>query len=187
MRTNSFLLILILFFSSCSEEKKKHVDKRPVMNKKMKEDLLVTNKEWFIQEQAEIDNYVMRHNWKMTTTGTGIRYLIYSPADTLKNPLAKAGQYAVVNFEVRLLENDSLCFSSEDASEWFLIEMDNVESGLHEAIQYLRVGDKAKIILPSYLAYGLMGDRETIPPQSPVLYDIQLIELATKEEIKKRM
>jgi FKBP-type peptidyl-prolyl cis-trans isomerase len=64
--------------------------------------------------------------------------------------------------------------------------MDNVENGLHEAIQYLRVGDKAKIILPSYLAHGLTGDSDKIPPMASVLYDIELVEITTKDEMRKR-
>lgn len=179
----SFLLILLI---SCSEEKKEVKKKDPEITKEMKEDLMVTNKEWFIQEQANIDNYVNRRQWKMEKTGTGIRYIIYEDADTLNNPKALPGQVAVVNFEVRLLENDSLCYESHDNSQWFLIEMDNVENGLHEAIQYLRKGDKAKIILPSYLAHGLSGDMDKIPPMSPVLYDIELVELTSREEIRKR-
>lgn len=186
MRTDLLVLILTLFLFSCSEEKKKNVPKEPVMDKEMKENLMETNKEWFIQEQAEIDNYVNRVQWNMIKTGTGIRYIIYKPADTLKNPKAKPGQIAVINFEIRTLESDSICYESKDASQWFLIEMDNVENGLHEAIQYLRAGDKAKIILPSYLAHGLSGDMDKIPPLTPVLYDIELVELVSKEEIRKR-
>lgn len=186
MRNSFFLLLSILILHSCSEEKKSNQPKEMLIDKEMKEDLIVANKEWFIQEQADIDNYVTRHKWEMIKTGTGIRYAIYQKADTTKNPLAIPGQVAVVNFEVRLLENDSLCYESHDSSQWFLIEMDNVENGLHEAIQYLRVGDKAKIILPSYLAHGLTGDSDKIPPMSSVLYDIELVEITTKDEMRKR-
>jgi FKBP-type peptidyl-prolyl cis-trans isomerase len=181
-----FIGLFVLPVISCSEEKKEIKKKDPEITKEMKEDLIVTNKEWFIQEQANIDNYINRRQWKMEKTGTGIRYIIYKAADTVNNPAALPGQVAVVNFEVRLLENDSLCYESHDNSQWFLIEMDNVENGLHEAIQYLRKGDKAKIILPSYLAHGLAGDFDKIPPMSPVLYDIELVELTSKEEIRKR-
>jgi FKBP-type peptidyl-prolyl cis-trans isomerase len=186
MKYNLLFFLSLIVLHSCSEEKKANLPKEPVMDKEMKEDLLVTNKEWFIQEQADIDNFVNRHRWNMIKTGTGIRYVVYKKADTINNPLAVPGQIAVVNFEVRLLENDSLCYESHDSSQWFLIEMDNVENGLHEAIQYLRKGDKSKIILPSYLAHGLSGDLDKIPPLTPVLYDIELVDITTKEEIRKR-
>ncbi len=186
--SGKYILLTLLSFTlfSCGEEEKKTTAKKPIVYKDIKEDLMDTNKEWFIQEKEEIDNFIRRRQWDVVTTGTGIRYAIYKKADTVNNPKATPGQVAILNFEVRLLENDSLCYESKDGSEWFLVEMDNIESGLHEAIQYLREGDKAKIILPSYLAHGLMGDMDRIPPQTPVLYDIELLELTTKEEIRKR-
>jgi FKBP-type peptidyl-prolyl cis-trans isomerase len=55
--------------------------------------------------------------------------------------------------------------------------MDNVESGLHEGITYMRKGEKAKIILSSNLAYGLVGDMDKIPPQSPLVYDVELVDI----------
>jgi FKBP-type peptidyl-prolyl cis-trans isomerase len=50
----------------------------------------------------------------------------------------------------------------------------------------MRKGDIAKIILPSYLAHGLTGDSDKIPPMSTVLYNIELVDLTTKEEIRKK-
>lgn len=182
---NTLPILFSLLLFSCGEEEKS-IETKPVIYKDIKEDLMDTNKEWFIQEKEEIDNFVRRRQWDIITTGTGIRYVIYKKADSINNPTAVPGQVAILNFEVRILENDSLCYESKDGSEWFLVEMDNIESGLHEAIQYLRPGDKAKIILPSYLAHGLMGDMDMIPPQTPVLYDIELLELTSKEEIRKR-
>jgi FKBP-type peptidyl-prolyl cis-trans isomerase len=46
----------------------------------------------------------------------------------------------------------------------------------------LAQGGKAKFILPSHLAYGLTGDQDKIPPQSPVVYDIELIEIEKNEK-----
>ena len=38
----------------------------------------------------------------------------------------------------------------------------------------MSIGDQAKLILPSHLAHGLLGDLDKIPPQSILLIDIQL-------------
>jgi FKBP-type peptidyl-prolyl cis-trans isomerase len=41
----------------------------------------------------------------------------------------------------------------------------------------MKKGDQAKLILPSYLAHGLLGDRQKIPPQSVLFIDLELVEL----------
>jgi len=37
-------------------------------------------------------------------------------------------------------------------------------------------GAKAKFILPSHLAHGLLGDENKIPSNATVIYDIELLD-----------
>ena len=58
------------------------------------------------------------------------------------------------------------------------LKMNLTNSGLRYMIYKNGVGrDKAKAILPSHLAHGLLGDRENIPPQSILYLDVELIDL----------
>ena len=41
----------------------------------------------------------------------------------------------------------------------------------------MREGDKAKLIVPSHLAHGLVGDFDKIPPLTPIVVDIQLYKI----------
>ena len=59
--------------------------------------------------------------------------------------------------------------------------MDNVESGLHEAIQHLSPGDSAVIVIPSYRAHGLIGDQDKVPMRSSVVYRIGLVSVTPDE------
>ena len=59
----------------------------------------------------------------------------------------------------------------------FIVEMDNIESGLHEAITYFKKGEKGFVVLPHYLAHGLIGNMDKIPPLSPVLYKLELLDV----------
>ena len=58
--------------------------------------------------------------------------------------------------------------------------MDNIESGLHEAISYFKKGENGVVILPHYLAHGLLGNMDKIPPLSAVLYNIEVIDVKRK-------
>jgi FKBP-type peptidyl-prolyl cis-trans isomerase len=51
---------------------------------------------------------------------------------------------------------------------------DDIESGIHKGLQYLKRGDKAILLIPSPLAHGLLGDMKKIPPQMPIVYEVQL-------------
>ena len=169
MQILSSVFLFFLFISGCGGSKKPDKDPATVDEK-----LMNANKIYVKQESDEIDQYVKHKDWKMTTTGTGLRYMIYVNGTGEK---ATTGKYAKVNFKINLMDG-TVCYTSEKTGpKSFLIGQDAVESGLHEGILLMKVGDKALFILPSHLAHGFTGDENKIPPKSSVVYDIELLEL----------
>lgn len=58
---------------------------------------------------------------------------------------------------------------------------DQLVKGLNYVIRRLKVGQNAKIILPSRLAFGEKGScNGTIPPFTPLVYDIKINNIKTK-------
>lgn len=168
----AFIILITCYIASCDSRNAASV--KSVNYDSLREPLINANKLSVKRESDEIDQYVKFKGWNVVTTGTGIRYMIYKHGD---GALASTGKQAEISYKVSLL-NGTLCYTSEkNGPRQFLIGEDHVESGLHEAIMYMHVGDKAMIILPSHLAFGLSGDNNKIPPRASVLYDIELLSL----------
>jgi len=90
---------------------------------------------------------------------------------------AVKGKKATIRYEVRLI-NGNLCYSSaQQGPKEFTIGHSGIEVGTEEGILLMHVGDRAKFIVPSHLAFGLLGDQDKIPPQSTLIYDIELLKL----------
>ncbi len=160
MNRGIFFFAMLLLFS-CQ-------DKKPTLQineNKLKEPLIEMNKSKVRMENEQIDNFVNRYGWPVTKTGTGLRYYVYEKGD---GDSARANMVATIDYAITLLTGDTAYTSAETGPQEFLIDMDNVESGLHEGIQLLRVGDRAKLILPSYLAHGLVGDSKKYPHDPPL-------------------
>jgi FKBP-type peptidyl-prolyl cis-trans isomerase len=49
--------------------------------------------------------------------------------------------------------------------------------GLQTALGVMRRGEIAKIILPSQLAYGELGSGTIVPPYSPLLYEVEIVDV----------
>lgn len=164
--------VLCLVIASCGSgdaEKKKEIN--PSL---FKEQLVKVNKYELEKETDEINQYIKRNGWEMKSTGTGLRYLQLKKGEGSK-PLS--GDFVKVNYKISLLDG-TLCYSSDkNGAQEFKVEQDNVESGVHEAILLMQVGEKAKFILPSYMAHGLHGDENKIPPLSAIIVDIELLEI----------
>ncbi len=165
-------LVLIVLFA-CKNEEANMVVSDPNWTKDESIDMNAT---FSAEENEEIDLFLRTHNdWKMTETGTGLRYMIYE--DSVGGDSVHIGEQVSVDFEISLL-NGEVCYTSEEGKpEQFIVEKSDIESGLHEGVKYMTVGDRAKFILPSHTAHGLIGDTEKIPPLSPVIYDIKLLKV----------
>ena len=176
--------ILPLFLFSCENEKlNRNLDTYETPNKNNTEssyeNSIIMNQLWIKNELYYIERYCQRHNLPVIKTETEISYYIYHAGS---GKYAESGNLVTIDYEVRLLDSDTtLCYTSTDTGPiQFLVEMDNIESGIHEAITYMKSGDKAYIILPHFLAHGLIGNMDKVPPLSPLLYNISLLDVQEK-------
>ena len=173
-------LVLLLTLLSC---KTKHEGDIPMPKdfnypKELTQDeSIALSRFWTSDEAYKIKRFVERNGWDAFKSESGLYCAVYNKKPNARK--AQAGDIAVVNFKVRLIDADTtLCYASEYGKpQEILIEMDNVEAGLHEALTYLREGEFAYVILPHYLAHGLAGDLDKIPPLSPVLYELDLVAI----------
>tara|TARA_Y100000588_G_scaffold85773_1_gene91087 strand:- start:3789 stop:4376 length:588 start_codon:yes stop_codon:yes gene_type:complete len=49
--------------------------------------------------------------------------------------------------------------------------------GFSEGLQHIRMGGKARLYIPSYLGYGKKGSGETIPPDSTLVFEIEVLDV----------
>lgn len=163
-----FSIAVLIQFVACSnpEEVNKEI-KLP-----SKQESSEMNKTWIEEEHYQIDQYIKRQGWDVKETGTGLRYIIYKEGDGEK---VEPGMRAMIDFKISLLDGTECYSTSESGPVPFTVEHDFVESGLHEGILLMKVGDQAKLIIPSYLAHGLAGDLNKIPTLATIIYDIKLL------------
>jgi FKBP-type peptidyl-prolyl cis-trans isomerase FkpA len=163
--------IVVVFTFSCGNEPQ---PTQSTGNISMNDSLVKYNKAIAKTENQEIEDFIQRYGWKMIKTETGLRYMIYKRGSGAK---AVEGRKATIKYEVRLI-NGNLCYSSADKGpKEFILGKGGMESGTEEGILLMRVGDRAKLIVPSHLAFGLLGDQDKIPPKSTLIYDIELVKI----------
>lgn len=148
---------------------------RSTSNFRMMDDTLIRyNQGASRTEEQEIRDFTARYGWDMIATPTGVRYLVYKQGG---GPAAERGKIAVIRYDLKLLSGKRIYTSDSLGLKEFPVGHGEVEAGLQEAIQLMRKGDRAKVIIPSRLAYGLLGDGNLIPPGATLVYDIELVDV----------
>ncbi len=141
------------------------------------DELVKENMDAIRLEERDIDLYAERNGLALTKSSTGVRLLFVRNAE---GQVARPDQWAKVNYVVELLNGDTAYSTEPGRPESFVVEMDQVESGLHEAIQLMSPGDSALVVIPSYRAHGLIGDQDRIPMRSTVVYRIGLVAVTDR-------
>lgn len=136
------------------------------------EELIDNNRRAARQEMHDIQLYVKRHAITATDIGTGVHVSVLRNAE---GDHAKPDQLVTVNYVMELLSGVECYRSKPGEPESFRVEHDDVESGLHEAVQHLSTGDSALIIIPSHRAFGLIGDQAKVPMRSTIVYRIGVV------------
>jgi len=165
--------MVLLSILSCGNKKVAH-ETNTLTQKQVTENLLEANKAAIKTENDQISKLIGSKGWNVVETGTGLRYEILQNGKGLR---AQPGEIARFEYNVSLINGEELYTSKQSGPKEFIIGRGGIESGLEEGILLLRVGDSARLIIPSYLAHGLSGDQDKIPPKATLIYSIKLINL----------
>ena len=108
-------------------------------------------------------------------TDSGLRYKMIQKGDGKR---AEAGKTVAVHYEGSL-ENGKVFDSSYPRKKpiEFRLGQGQVIEGWDEGIALLQVGDKARFVIPSDLAYGAAGAGGVIPPNATLIFDVELMEV----------
>lgn len=108
-------------------------------------------------------------------TSSGLRYQILQKGDGEK---AQKNKTVSVHYKGQL--SDGTVFDSSYKRNQpieFSLGMGQVILGWDEGVALLKVGDKARFVIPSHLAYGSRGAGGVIPPNANLIFDVELISV----------
>lgn len=125
----------------------------------------------FLAENAEREGVI--------TTDSGLQYEVIESGDA-EGAQPAATDMVTVHYEGKLV--DGTVFDSSLArGEPIDFPVGQVIPGWVEALQLMRVGDKWKLTIPSELAYGEASPSPLIPPNSVLVFEVELLDIQSAE------
>ena len=124
------------------------------------------------RETSDIEEYLQKNpGLKQQTTGVYLKTVKKGTGDKVE-PL----QTVKVHYTGRFLDGEVFDSSVERGEPFtFTVGAGQVIPGWDATVSGMKVGDKVTVLIPSDLAYG--EGRPGIPPYSPLVFDIELLEI----------
>lgn len=139
------------------------------MQKKYAEEM-EKNKE---AEPELIKKYIAENKITAKPTASGLYYI---ETEKGKGTQAANGMKCKMNYKGYLL--DGRVFDSSEGREpfEFVLGQGQVIKGWDEGVAKMKVGGKAKLVIPSSLGYGDKGAGQQIPPYAPLVFEVELLD-----------
>ena len=129
------------------------------------------------KDEVTLQDYLKKNN--LTPTGKtpgGVYYIITQPGNGTK---PKAGQQVSLQYRGTLLDGKEFDSSAKHGGQPFSYATGRgqVIPGWDEGVAVLSKGAKATLLVPSSLAYGERGAGADIPANSPLRFDVELVDI----------
>jgi FKBP-type peptidyl-prolyl cis-trans isomerase FkpA len=138
-------------------------------------------------EASKFNSYVSKEDKKPTVTTSGLNYIVTKQGSGVK---AATGDTVLVNYTGRFLTGKVFdtsvlevakkegAFNAQRPYEPLKmpVGMNGSIPGFEEGLMLFPAGTKAKLILPSKLAYGEQGS-QGIAPYTPLVFEIEIVKI----------
>ncbi len=140
------------------------------------------------EEPGKIQAYIVKNKVTAAPSSSGIIVITQNPGSgrAIKNT-----DFVKINLTVSSIDGKKI-FSTLDKNNPITFEFGKPfdTKGFDEAIATMKKGSKATVVVPSAMGFGEKGKKDMsgqdiISPYSPVVYDIEVLDLKTKAESEK--
>ncbi|NQY07590.1 MAG: gliding motility-associated peptidyl-prolyl isomerase GldI [Flavobacteriaceae bacterium] len=174
MKLPHFILILFFIFTtiSCNSIE----PRRPISakSKTFLKESVERNKEIYQKEEKEILKLIEKDTVNVYHTSKDGFWYYYKKKDSLESTTPKFGDKVMFTYTISDLNGKAL-YSIQDLGEQaYIIDKEELFSGLREGLKLMKSGEEVTFIFPSQKAFGFIGDNKRIGINVPLVCNVAL-------------
>lgn len=167
------VFVSVLFLVAC-EKKVQLPSNKFVQRDSTSKEMIKLNKLLTDVENKDIKSYVDSSSLPFKLSNLGFFYAVTEQGTGTS---IETGDKIIVEYEVQTLQG-TFCYSyTGKNAKNMIVGKDEHQRGFNNAITILKEGGKGVFIVPSYLAYGMLGDATKIPPRATLVYKVLSVKL----------
>jgi FKBP-type peptidyl-prolyl cis-trans isomerase len=130
------------------------------------------------KEKETLDKFIADNKITVAPQPSGLYYIEQVEGKGIK---IDSGCQVIYNVKISMVNGKQVF--GQDSMKFVYGKRPDM-TGFLEGIKLMKKGGKARLILPSQLAFGEHGYRE-IPPYTSIIYDVQVVDVKSKAEYGK--
>ncbi|MBS1638330.1 MAG: FKBP-type peptidyl-prolyl cis-trans isomerase [Bacteroidetes bacterium] len=130
-------------------------------------------------EQPAIENFLAENKITTKPTASGLYFIEEKKG---KGANAKAGELVTINYRGTTLSGQEFDSSFGKEPIKFVLGQGRVIPGWEEALLMMSKGGKAKLVIPSALAYGPQGRGGLITPFCTLVFEVEMVNIEKAPE-----
>ena len=175
MTLKSSLLIVSLFLISCSEQQARKPISASNSNSLTSASSIL--KKINSIEELKIINYIKKdtfHDYIRSPNGFWYSYIINKPKNSIS---PKKGDLVQINYEISDLKDQIIYSKQFNGIKDYKVDEEDFIPGIQQGLKLMKTGETIKFIIPSFNAYGVVGDENKIGINKSIISIVTLINI----------
>lgn len=182
MRNPQMLLLLIGLLTACAQpEARKPVSQNSGSFIKAS---VSRNQELVAEQEAAIKAIIEKDTSVVYTASSNGFWYTKTAVDSTASYHPKFGDRLSFNYEVEDIYGNSIYTREQLGPQLYLMDQQQLISGLREGLKLMYEGESMILFLPSYTAYGYYGDEDKIGINYPLKIKVTLDKIVPQANIE---
>jgi FKBP-type peptidyl-prolyl cis-trans isomerase len=138
-----------------------------------------TIKAQLAKDAGLLNEYMSKNGIQATKTKNGVLVQVTAQGS---GPKVETGKLVSLMYKGYTLDGNTFDTNMDNSFKHtepldFVVGGGQMMKGFEEAVMSLKKGDKAKVLIPSALGYGAQGNGGSIPPNSNLVFDLEVLDV----------
>ena len=167
-----FFILVVLSITSCKQPEARRPKKQGTVN--FYKEVIAKNKKLNAIEKERLENFISKdtiHKYIASESGFWYTYVV---KDTLNTVKPKSEDLVLLSYDVSdILGN--IIYDKQEKS--YKVDKEDFIPALQDGIKLMKKGETITFVIPSYRAFGVVGDGNKIVVNQPIKSTVTLIEI----------
>ncbi|MCT4697955.1 gliding motility-associated peptidyl-prolyl isomerase GldI [Tenacibaculum haliotis] len=167
-----FFLLVVLSISSCKEPEARRPKKQGTVN--FYKEVVAKNKKLNALEKERLENFISKdtvHKYIASESGFWYTYVV---KDTLNTVKPKSEDLVLISYSISDI-NNWIIYPKQKRN--YKVDKEDFIPALQDGIKLMKKGETITFVIPSYRAFGVVGDGNKIIVNQPIKSTVTLIEI----------